>query len=151
MKNYKSELIKIIKKYKYIFLVSIILIASIIFLINYISYNKENKQENEEPKIKENLNSGVLEDKYVGDFAFTNISCYYDGKESTLKYLLSNISETTEQAIGEYKIIIYDEKENQLTTIEPNITNIINPGEYIEVENKISIDLSKAYSIKIEI
>ncbi|MBQ8681313.1 MAG: hypothetical protein IJ509_00155 [Bacilli bacterium] len=138
------KVISILKKYKWVVIISIILVVIIISFVIYYR-NFRNRLNDLDSKVQ----SSITEDKTVNDLAFTNISCDYDEKVSTLKYIISNISQTEDIVIGKYQIVIYDSKDNLIATIEPNINQKLISGEYYETSSSINLDICNASYMEI--
>jgi len=139
-----------IKKYKIIFiLVILIAIVSIIFINSKKTNDKDNDiKENE---IITNNNKGVVENKIVSDVLFSNIKYTFDGENTKVEFSITNNKEKAIK-LNRFNINTYDKDDNLIKTIKCVSKTVISPGTTVNnYEVEIGLDLSNAYSMKIEL
>ena len=113
---------------------------------------KGNEQGNnpteQQPQV--NTNPGVVEDKELGEFTFTNTSMIYENNETTLEVTVTNTSTTTAY-LHEFNIYAKDAEGNTLTTLKGFVGDNIPAGESKIITASASIDLTNAASISYEV
>lgn len=140
----------------------IILVAAILSIIGIIltvilyspkpinqndSPNKENGIVNTEEG-KQNVRQEIIQSKEIDGITFTNINCYYDGKNTNISYTITNTTDNLIK-IDKYKIEVYDDTNKKIKTLNPYLGRELTPGEEYNELISTSFDLSSAYSIEI--
>ena len=131
-------------------IIIIILIIGFKLLPTQKKENKTNLSKETTTIEKHNTNEKVIEDKTINNIKFTDIDCVYDGNYSIITYKIINTGNTTVN-LSEYELIVKDKEGNIITNILPDIDKNLQPNEEYETGNTINMDLSKAYSIEIQI
>ena len=113
---------------------------------------KGNEQGNnpveQQPQV--NVNPGVVEDKELGEFTFTNTSMIYENNETTLEVTVTNTSAETSY-LHEFNIYAKDADGNVLTILKGFVGDNIPAGESRIITASASIDLTNAASINYEV
>lgn len=113
---------------------------------------KNNEQNNEvvEQQPQVNTNEGVVEDKKLEEFSFTNTSMIYENYTTTLEVTVTNTSENTAY-LKEFNIYAKDAEGNILVTMKGFVGDNIPAGESKVITSYASIDLTKAARIDYEV
>ena len=119
-------------------------------LFGIIKVVNTNNNKNEKVKIQYNKNKEFLKEQKIENLVFSNISCEYNGTDSSLSYIITNTSKEKIH-LNEYEIVIKDKKENILAKINPNYDTDLEAGEKFNTTNSVSVDLTKATSIEINL
>jgi len=142
------------KEKKKIIIAGGILLLLVIIAILLVFLNKDKKIPIDEirtpDEIQYNNNEQVIGDKEINNITFTNIECSYDGNNSLLTYTITNKTKETIN-LGEYEITIKDKDGNILAILAPNLDQDIAPNASYDTGNSINIDLTKAYSIELNL
>ena len=150
----KKEKVETKKSIDLKFIIAVIIIIILLGLIIWITFIKVNTSNNEpkkeEPKIKYNTNENVVKDKEINGILFTNIKCSFDGEYSIINYTIVNNTKETIN-LKEYEVIIKDKDGTILAIISPNLDEDIEPGKTRDTGNAINIDLTKAYSMELNL
>ena len=150
----KKEKVETKKSTDLKFIIAVIIIIILLGLIIWITFIKVNTSNNEpkkeEPKIKYNTNENVVKDKEVNGILFTNIKCSFDGEYSIINYTIVNNTKETIN-LKEYEVIIKDKDGTIIAIISPNLDENIEPGKTRDTGNAINIDLTKAYSMELNL
>ena len=114
--------------------------------------NKNNEQNNEviEQQPQVNTNEGIVEDKTLEEFSFTNTSMIYQNGQTDLEVTVTNNSENTAY-LKEFKIYAKDAEGNVLVTMVGFVGDNIPAGESKVISSGASIDLTKAVRIDYEV
>ena len=134
---------KKVRKTLIIALVGFIVLGALIFVASKAISGGGNKEH-----LKYNTNKKFLADKKVEDLSFENIKCSYDGSDSILSYIIVNNSDKTVH-LDEYEIVIKDDKDKVLATINPNYDYDLEAKAKFETSNSVSVDLTKASKLDI--
>ena len=128
-----------------------ILLSIVLSLSLMVGCKKQEIKENNNPSNLElNTNQGVIEDKELEVFTFTNTSLIWNGNGTDLETKITNTSDNDEYLKG-FNVIVYDEDGNVIasmegyvgTTIKAHDTKVMSTGHYK--------DLTKATRIEYEI
>lgn len=113
---------------------------------------KNNEQNNEvvEQQPQVNTNEGIVEDKTLEEFSFTNTSMIYQNGQTDLEVTVTNTSENTAY-LKEFKIYAKDAEGNILVTMVGFVGDNIPAGESKVISSGASIDLTKAARIDYEV
>ena len=113
---------------------------------------KNNEQGNnpteQQPQV--NTNPGVVGDKELEEFTFTNTSMIYENNETILEVTVTNTSATTAY-LHEFNIYAKDAEGNVLTTLKGFVGDNIPAGESRIITASASINLTNAASISYEV
>ena len=145
--NIGNENNKSLRKAMIFLLAAICLVGALIFgVTHFLSGSSKTSPKH----LKYNTNKKFLEDRKIESLTFSDIECSYDGSDSGLTYTIINHSDTTVH-LSEYEIVIKDEKGNVLATINPNYDYDLPAGEKFKTTNSVSVDLTKAVSLDINL
>ena len=133
---------KKVRKTLIIALVGFIILGALIFIASKAISGGDKEH------LKYNTNKKFLADKKVEDLSFENIKCSYDGSDSILSYIIVNNSDKTVH-LDEYEIVIKDDKDKVLATINPNYDYDLEAKAKFETSNSVSVDLTKASKLDI--
>ena len=117
---------------------------------------KNNEQQNNEQQVEQqpqvNTNEGVVEDKTLEEFTFTNTSMIYE-KSTGSTYLETTVTNTSANAsyLHEFNIYAKDAEGNVLVTLKGFVGDNIPAGESKVISSGASMDLTKAARIDYEI
>lgn len=112
---------------------------------------KNNEQNNpvvEQPQV--NANQGVVEDKTLEEFTFTNTSMIYENGETKLEVTVTNTSANTSY-LKEFNIYAKDETGKVLVTLKGYVGESIPAGESKIISSGATMDLTKAARIDYEV
>lgn len=127
-----------VRKTLIIALIGFIILGVIIFIASKSLSNTK-----DEEHLEYNTNKKFLADKKIEDLSFENIKCSYNGSDSILSYVIVNTSDKTVH-LDEYEIVIKDDKNKVLATINPNYDYDLEAKAKFETSNSVSVDLTKA-------
>ncbi len=133
---------KKVRKTLIIALVGFIVLGLVIFLASK-SLSSDDKEH-----LEYNTNKKFLADKKIENLSFENIKCSYNGSDSILSYVIVNESDKTVH-LDEYEIVIKDDKDKVLATINPNYDYDLEAKAKFETSNSVSVDLTKASKLDI--
>jgi len=128
-----------------------ILVAFIlIVMITITGCKKSSNENNGNYTINPNTNQGVVEDKELDVFTFTNTSLIWNGNSTDLETLITNKSDNDTYLKG-FNIYVTDENGDKIatlygyvgSTIPAHTSRIMSTGHYM--------DLSKAAKVEYEI
>lgn len=98
-----------------------------------------------------NHNKSFLKEQKVKGIAFEDIECYYDGKDSTIKYKMVNKSDE-KVYLYNYTVLVQDKKKVVMTKIVAGVDETLAPKEEKKMANKVvGVDLSDAHYMKLEL
>ena len=142
------------KQKKILIISGTMLIILVAFFIIYTPNSKTPKKEqlanDRDPNLKYNLNEEFIKEQNIDGITFTKIQCTYDGTQSQLSYIITNNTSEPIQ-LNEYDIIVKDKKKNTLTIMQPNIEEILAPGDELPIINQVNIDITDAYYLELEL
>lgn len=134
-----------------------ILAFSLIGLLIFTGCGKKEEPNNDgqgnnptEQQPQVNTNTGVIEDKVLEEFTFTNTSMIYENNETTLVTTVTNTSTETSY-LKEFLINAKDSEGNIIVTLKGFVGESIPAGESKIITSYVSADLTKANSISYEI
>lgn len=133
-----------------------ILAFSLVGLLVFTGCGKkeeETKEEEKQPEVQQpqaNTNTGVVEDKVLEEFSFTNTSMIYENGSTTLETTVTNTSANTSY-LQEFNIYAKDEAGNVIVTLKGFVGDNIPAGESKVITSGVSMDLTKAASISYEV
>ena len=110
--------------------------------------NENNQPQEQQPQV--NTNTGVVEDKVLEEFTFTNTSMIYENGSTTLEVTVTNTSANVSY-LREFNIYAKDEAGNVVATLVGFVGDNIPAGESKVITSGISMDLTKAASISYEV
>jgi len=106
------------------------------------------QQQEQQPQV--NTNQGVVEDKVLGEFTFSNTSMIYENGSTTLETTVTNTSAQTSY-LKEFNIYAKDAEGNVLVTLVGFVGDNIPAGESKVITSGVSMDLTNAASISYEV
>lgn len=107
-----------------------------------------NNPTEQQPQV--NTNTGVVEDKTLEEFTFTNTSMIYENNETALVTTVTNTSDNTAY-LHEFNIYAKDAEGNTITMLKGFVGDNIPAGESKIITAYASIDLTTVDSISYEI
>lgn len=110
--------------------------------------NDGNNVQEQQPQV--NTNQGVVEDKVLEEFNFTNASMIYENSTTTLEVTVTNTSANTSY-LREFNINAYDEAGNLMGTMIGFVGDNIPAGESKVITANISMDLTNAAKLSYEV
>ena len=113
---------------------------------------KENTKDNtnNQPRISENTNKGIVEDKTVDGIKMTKTSMITNNGETVITTKVVN-NTGKDYTLKGYNIIIKDKDGNVIKTLPGYFGSIIKNGETKELKNSTNADLSEAVLIEYEV
>ena len=130
------------KKKNMIIAIILIIVILIIVLSKTVFSSKE--------KVKiYNNNESFKQNQEKDGFTFEKISCYYDGKESQINYVISNHTDKNVN-LKNYELLVKDKDDKVISNIFIGSVISLAPNEEKKIENKvIGRDLSNAYKLEL--
>ena len=110
--------------------------------------NNEQQQVEQQPQV--NTNEGVVEDKTLEEFTFTNTSMIYQNGETFLETTVTNTSANASY-LHEFNIYAKDAEGKVLVTLKGFVGDNIPAGESKVISSGASMDLTKAARIDYEV
>ena len=150
-------MVKYMKKTKAFFLIVLIVILSSVVISNFFTYRnslkndlKDSKKITDNKKIIKNKNKSFKKTKTIKNVTFSDIKCTFDGKDSLIKYVVSNRTDKKIH-IDKYEALIKDKNKVLLTRILVDFSKDLNPGEKKAASDLVvGLDLTNAAYIDIE-
>lgn len=138
------------KKRLLIIIVPVILVM-ILFSIVLIKEKRDNYlTDSIDTNIKYNTNKDFKKEIEQRGLLFKNIECTFDGNESLLSYKIVNKTEADIE-LGEYELLVKNDKDEILVTISPNIEDVLKKDEEIEIKNTVNIDITDASGLELNL
>ena len=139
----KNDKIKVI-------IMCLIIAGLIIFtIVRIINKNKSEDvpKKNDYGDINVNTNTGVIEDKKLGDLTFTNTSMIEKDGVTTLETTITNNSKESKY-VGSFTIYVKDRSDEVITELIGYVGSELAPSEKIIITSSITDDITSAYSIE---
>ena len=131
-------------------IIALLICITIIIIIPTIIY-KNKKTNNNIKKIIYNTNKSFIKEHNIEGITFTNIKCSYDGKDSLIKYTITNKTDK-DINLKDYKVLVKDKKGTIITYIYVDFNKKLKPKEQKQYRNSVvGVDLSKAYSLELKL
>lgn len=139
----KNDKIKVI-------IMCLIIAGLIIFtIVRIINKNKSEDvpKKNDYGDINVNTNTGVIEDKKLGDLTFTNTSMIEKDGVTTLETTITNNSKESKY-VGSFTIYVKDRSDEVITELIGYVGSELAPSEKRIITSSITDDITSAYSIE---
>ena len=109
--------------------------------------NNGGEEGGQQSEIQSNTNAGVVEDKALDVFTFTNTSLIWNGNSSDLETTITNNSDTDAYLKG-FNIYVYDAEGNVMATMEGYVsdhikahgTRVMSTGHYANLSNAAKVE-----------
>lgn len=113
---------------------------------------KDDTTNNNNPKteVKSNTNQDVIREQTVGVYKFTNTSLTYVDGQSTFRASVTNTS-STKASLKEFKINLYDEKNNKVVTLTGYIGDSLGAGETKTIDASYGSDLTNVTRVEYDV
>lgn len=128
----------------------IIFVAAITLAIAVSGCKKKNNDNDTTPNISPNTNSGIIEDKELDVFTFTNTSLIWNGNSTDLATTITNTSDSDAYLKG-FNVYVYDEEGNVIATMTGYVSDHISAHTSRVMSTGHYMDLSKAAKVEYEI
>ena len=106
-----------------------------------------NKKETIDPKVRVNSNEGVISEKKLDDFTFTNTSLLMENGSSKLTTTVTNKG-TEEKTIETFKIILKNKSGKVIKEMTGYVGGTIKPNASKTIITYINIDLTEISDIE---
>lgn len=139
----KNDKIKVI-------IMCLIIAGLLIFtIVRIINKNKTEDvpKKNDYGDINVNTNTGVIEDKKLGDLTFTNTSMIEKDGVTTLETTITNNSKESKY-VGSFTIYVKDRSDEVITELVGYVGSELAPSEKRIITSSITDDITSAYSIE---
>ena len=139
------------KKEKIIIIFMCLIIAGLLIFTVARIINKSKTEDvpkkNDYGDINVNTNTGVIEDKKLGDLTFTNTSMVEKDGVTTLETTIVNNSKETKY-VGSFTIYVKDRSDEVITELVGYVGSELAPSEQRVISSSITGDITNAYSIE---
>lgn len=128
----------------------LIIVGLLIFtIVRIINRNKTEDvpKKNDYGDINVNTNTGVIEDKKLGDLTFTNTSMTEQDGVTTLETTITNNSKESKY-VGSFTIYVKDRSDEVITELVGYVGSELSPSEQRIITSSITDDITSAYSIE---
>ena len=123
-----------------------LLIFTIVRIINK-NKTEDVPKKNDYGDINVNTNTGVIEDKKLGDLTFTNTSMIEQDGVTTLETTITNNSKESKY-VGSFTIYVKDRSEEVITELIGYVGSELAPSEKRTITSSITDNITSAYSIE---
>ena len=133
-----------------IFIMCLIIVVLLIFtIVRIINRNKTEDvpKKNDYGDINVNTNTGVIEDKKLGDLTFTNTSMIEQDGVTTLETTITNNSKESKY-VGSFTIYVKDRSDEVITELVGYVGSELAPSEQRIITSSITDDITSAYKIE---
>ena len=128
----------------------LIIVGLLIFtIVRIINRNKTEDvpKKNDYGDINVNTNTGVIEDKKLGDLTFTNTSMIEQDGVTTLETTITNNSKESKY-VGSFTIYVKDRSDEVITELVGYVGSELAPSEQRIITSSITDDITSAYKIE---
>lgn len=128
----------------------LIIVGLLIFtIVRIINRNKieDVPKKNDYGDINVNTNTGVIEDKKLGDLTFTNTSMIEQDGVTTLETTITNNSKESKY-VGSFTIYVKDRSDEVITELVGYVGSELAPSEQRIITSSITDDITSAYKIE---
>lgn len=148
----KKNFLNFIKTKKRLLIIIVpVILVMILFSIVLIKEKRDNYlTDSIDTNIKYNTNKDFKKEIEQRGLLFKNIECTFDGNESLLSYKIVNKTEADIE-LGEYELLVKNDKDEILVTISPNIEDVLKKDEEIEIKNTVNIDITDASGLELNL
>lgn len=139
----KNDKIKVI-------IMCLIIAGLLIFtIVRIINRNKTEDvpKKNDYGDINVNTNTGVIEDKKLGDLTFTNTSMIEQDGVTTLETTITNNSKESKY-VGSFTIYVKDRSDEVITELVGYVGSELAPSEQRIITSSITDNITSAYKIE---
>ncbi len=123
-----------------------LLIFTIVRIINR-NKTEDVPKKNDYGDINVNTNTGVIEDKKLGDLTFTNTSMIEQDGVTTLETTITNNSKESKY-VGSFTIYVKDRSDEVITELVGYVGSELAPSEQRIITSSITDDITNAYKIE---
>ena len=136
-------------KKKLLFLFVTILAVTVV-VTGCVKKGNNGGEEGNGSTIESNTNTGVVEDKALDVFTFTNTSLIWNGNSSDLETTITNNSDQDAYLKG-FNVYVYDENDNVIATMEGYVSDHIKAHGTRVMSTGHYANLSKAAKVEYEV
>ncbi len=123
----------------------LILVTLLVAVTGCFGKKKDPEKKPTDKNVVEVKEKGVIENKEYSGIKIENIKFVYDGKYTTMSFVLIN-SRSEAITLGRYDVIVKDAKDEELGKLESYSADEIQPNESLEISLSLDKDFSKATS-----